>query len=330
MTTLQFQHVYVKSYATVVGPMEKAGPLGSYFDHVVDDLYAGESSFEKGERKMMQEAVELALKQVKLKSGQLDLAIGGDLMNQNATSNYLAAQLNCPFFSVYGACSNAALVMGQAAIAIEHLKMKHVLAFSGSHVATAERQFRYPNEYGGQKKETSTTTVTGAGAVVLCNEFSAIRMTHFTIGQVIDWEFKDVNDMGKAMVPAAYDTLMTHFKDTKRTFDDYDLIVTGDLGKIGYAMMSECVEDQRFQLEQKLNDCGVMIYDLNHQEVFCGGSGCGCSMVVTLGKLFHDLKEKKMNRVLLIATGCVHSPIQIQQKENMPTVAHAICFERSH
>ena len=329
MTTLEFKNVFVRSKAAVVGPMEKAGPLGSYFEHVAENLHLSENSFEKAERAMMEEAIEIALREAHLKKHQIDLAYGGDLMNQNATSNYLAAQLQCPFISVYGACSNAALVIGEGAIAIEHLNMKNVLSFTGSHIAPAQRQFRYPNEYGTQKKETSTTTVTGAGAIVLSNEFSALRVTHFTIGRVIDWQFSDVNDMGKAMVPAAYDTLLSHFQDTKRTFDDYDLIVTGDLGKIGYAMMSECVEEQRFQLHNKLNDCGIMIYDLNHQEVYCGGSGCGCSMVVTIGKLLKDLEDMKMNRILLIATGCVHSPILIQQKENIPTVAHAICFERS-
>lgn len=329
MTTVTFKNVYVLSKAVVVGSQEKAGPLGQYFPYVCDDLYAMENSFEKGERKMMKQAIDLALKQAQLSPSHLDLAIGGDLMNQNATSNYVAAELSCPFVSVYGACSNSALVMGEGAIAIEHLKMKHVLAFTGSHIATAERQFRYPNEYGIQKKETSTTTVTGCGAVVLSSTFTSIRLTHFTLGRVIDWQFNDVNDMGKAMVPAAYETLLTHFKDTQRTFDDYDLIVTGDLGKSGYAMFCECVLNQRFQLENKLNDCGIMIYDLNHQEVFCGGSGCGCSMVVTLGKLLHDLENKKMKRFLLIATGCVHSPTLIQQHENIPTIAHAICFERS-
>lgn len=149
------------------------------------------------------------------------------------------------------------------------------------------------------------------------------------MGEVVDWQFDDPNDMGKAMVPAAYQTLMTHLLDTKRTFDDYDLIVTGDLGKIGYAMMAELVEMQRFQLENKLNDCGIMIYDLNHQDVYCGGSGCGCSMSVLCSKLLKQLEMKEMQRILLIATGCLHNVLSIQQKDTIPVIAHAICIERN-
>lgn len=285
MTTLQFKNVYVKSEAAVVGPLEKKGPLGEYFDFYFDDNYCGEKTFEKAERRLIKEAVLKTLERGKVGKDQLDLAYGGDLINQCTSSNYFAKELDTPFISVYGACSNAALVIGSSAIAVEHLNMKHVLAFTSSHVAAAERQFRYPNEYGGQKKATTTSTVTGAGAVLLTSQKQFIQVTSFTIGKIIDWQFDDVHDMGKAMVPAAYDTLMTHFKDLNRTFDDYDLIVTGDLSKIGYAMLAELCQNHRFQLNNKLNDCGIMIYDINEQEVFCGGSGCGCSMVVTVTKL---------------------------------------------
>lgn len=326
MTTLQFDHVFVKSEAVVVGKMEKEGPLGKYFDLVSTDPYFNQKSYEQAEIEMNRMSVASCLKKAQISS--CDLVYAADLINQ-ISSHYLAKEIKAPFIGLYGACASSALIIGQSAIAVEHLNMKHVLAFTSSHCQAAERQFRYPNEYGGQKKECTTTTVTGSGAILLSSDFSDLRITHFTIGSVVDWEFKDVNDMGKAMVPAAYQTIIEHFQDTKRTFDDYDLIVTGDLGKIGYAMLSELIEKQRFQLENKLNDCGIMIYDINHQPVHCGGSGCGCSMSVLLGKLFTDLREKKMKRILLVATGSLHNVFLTQQNLSIPTVAHAIAIERS-
>lgn len=326
MTTFTFHNVYVKSEAVVVGKTEKEGPLAKYFDNFSFDPYFNQTSYEQAEIEMNRIAVQKCLEKVKIK--QPDLVYAGDLTNQLCT-NYLAKDIKAPFVGMYGACSTSALTIGHAAIAIEHLKMKHVLALTSSHTQSSERQFRYPNEYGGQKKECSTTTVTGSGCVLLSNEFHDLKVTSFTIGSVVDWNFKDVNDMGKAMVPAAYQTIKEHFKDMNRTFDDYDLVITGDLGKIGYAMLLELFQKDRFQMEHKLNDCGVLIYDINHQNVYCGGSGCACSMSVLATKLFDDLRSKKMNRILLVATGSLHNVFLTQQKLALPTIAHAVCIERS-
>lgn len=323
MTTFTFNNVYVKNQAVVVGKKEKEGPLGDYFENVCNDPYFNEKSFEQAEIQMNRISVEKCLNKIKP-----DLVYAGDLIDQ-LCSNYLASELHASFIGLYGACSNSALILGECAIAVEHLKLKNVLGFTSSHTEASERQFRYPNEYGIQKRECSTSTVTGSGAVLLSNEKSDLKVTSFTIGKVVDWNFKDVNDMGKAMVPAAYQTILDHFEDTHTTFDDYDLIVTGDLGKIGYAMLAEMLEEKRFPLDSKLNDCGIMIYDLNHQDVYCGGSGCGCSMIVLLSKLFADLKEKRMKRILLVATGCLLNLFLTQQKMSIPVVAHAICIERS-
>lgn len=326
MTTLKFKHVYVKSSGCATGKLEKDGPLGHLIECYYEDTMCGQSTFEKAERQLCEDAIDVTLR--KYQDIKLDLSIGGDLMNQNGTSNYVAKKIDSSFISMFGACSNSALVIGQAGVYIEHCNMNNVLAFTSSHNKTAERQFRYPNEYGIQKKETTTTTVTGAGAVLLSNEKSDIRLTHFTIGKVMDWQYDNVNDMGKAMVPAVYDTIMAHFKDTNRTFDDYDLVISGDLSKIGYAMLNEMMIKHRFQLEGKLNDCGLKIYDINHQNVFCGGSGCACSMVVLCTDLLNQLKTGKMKRILLVASGCLHSLIQCQQKETIPTIAHAIVLEK--
>ncbi|MGN1344995.1 MAG: stage V sporulation protein AD, partial [Traorella sp.] len=268
----------------------------------------------------------LCLKQVN--HPKIDLIYAGDLINQ-LCSNYLASEIKAPFIGLYGACSTSALALGQAAIAIEYLKMKNVLMFTSSHQQATERQFRYPNEYGIQKKECSTTTVTGSGSILLSNETNDLKITSFTIGEVIDWDFKDINDMGKSMVPAVYQTIMTHFKDLNRTFDDYDLILSGDLGKIGFAMLSEMLHQHRFSFDNKLNDCGILIYDNNEQEVYCGGSGCACSISVLISKVFDDLRSKKMKRVLLVASGSLHNVFLSQQKLSLPSIAHAICIERT-
>lgn len=326
MTTITMNNVYVKSEGIVVGKKEKEGPLGHYFKDYSMDSYFGQKSYEQAEIEMNRLSIQKCLEQAHIK--QVDLMFGGDLISQ-LCSNYVASNIDASFVGMYGACSTSALTIGHAAIAVEYLKMKHVLAFTSSHTQAAERQFRYPNEYGGQKKECSTRTVTGAGSLLLSNEFSDIKITSFTIGKVIDWNFTDVNDMGKAMVPAAYQTIMDHFKDMKRTFDDYDLVITGDLGKMGYAMLYDMIQKDRFFMNHKLNDCGIQIYDINNQEVYCGGSGCACSMVVLLSKLFDLLRTKEMKRILLVSTGCLHNVFLTQQKLPIPTIAHAICFERS-
>lgn len=324
MTTITMNHVYVKSEAMIVGKKEKEGPLGQYFNDYSFDPYFGQSSFEQAEITMNQCCIQKCLEKANIK--EVDMMIGGDLISQ-LCANYVASNFNTSFVGMYGACSTSALAIGHAAIAIEYLKMKHVLAFTSSHTQAAERQFRYPNEYGGQKKKCATTTVTGAGSLLLSNETSDIQITSFTIGKVIDWEFYDVNDMGKAMVPAAYQTIMDHFKDMNRTFDDYDLVITGDLGKIGYAMLFDMIQKDRFFMNHKLNDCGIQIYDINHQDVNCGGSGCACSMIVLLSKLFDLIRTKEMKRILLVSTGCLHNVFLTQQKKSIPTIAHAICFE---
>lgn len=326
MTTIEFKNVYVKSEAILVGQKEKDGPLGSYFKDYSNDPYFGQKSFEQAEIEMNRLCIQKCLEKANVK--QVDCMYGGDLMNQLCT-NYVASKIESPFIGMYGACSTSALTIGHAAIAVDYLKMKHVLAFTSSHTQVAERQFRYPNEYGGQKKECATSTVTGAGSILLSNEFSDIKVTSFTIGKVVDWNFADVNDMGKAMVPAAYETIMEHFSDLNRTFDDYDLVITGDLGKMGYAMLYDMLQKKRFFMNYKLNDCGIQIYDINHQNVYCGGSGCACSMVVLLSKLFDLLRTNEMKRILLVATGCLHNVFLTQQKLPIPTIAHAICFERS-
>lgn len=329
MTTINFKHVYVESRATSVGPLEQQGPLGKYFDKSHSDNYCGCETFEKAERQLLADACDCALRKGNLKVDDLDVVVGGDLINQLTSSHYFAKDLPVPFIGMYGACSNSSLVIAQAAIWVEHQLAKRALAFTSSHVATAERQFRFPNEYGIQKKETTTSTVTGAGAVVLSDKRSNIRVSAYTPGRIIDWGHKDANDMGLAMTPAAFDTLTTHFKDTKRSFKDYDLIVTGDLSKIGYSFLMDLLNQEGYEIDNKLQDCGLMIYDILKQDVFCGGSGCACSMCVSMTKLLDMLETGECRRIMVLATGALLSPVAVQQKGSIPCIAHAIVYERS-
>ena len=329
MTTINFQKVYVEARATSVGPLENQGPLKEVFDHAYQDNYCGCDTFEKAEQQLLRDACDIALRKAGITPKDLDVAIGGDLINQLTSSHYFAKDLPVPFIGMYGACSNSSLVIGQAAMWVEHEMAKRALAFTSSHVATAERQFRFPNEYGIQKKETTTSTVTGAGAIVLSSQKSPIRVTAFTPGKIIDWGHKDANDMGLAMTPAAFDTLVTHFKDTHRSFKDYDLIVTGDLSKIGYSFLTDLLIQEGYDIDNRLQDCGLMIYDVVKQDVFCGGSGCACSMCVSMAKLLDMLERGECKRIMVLATGALLSPVAVQQKGSIPCIAHAIVYERS-
>lgn len=327
MKTVLFNNVYVKARATAVGPMEKEGPLAALFDKTYDDLYCSETTFEKAERILVSDACDIALRKAKLKVNDLDLVIGGDLINQLTSSHYFARDLDCSFIGMYGACSTSSLVIGQGALWLEHALDKNVMCFTSSHNATAERQFRYPNEYGVQKKECTTYTVTGAGACILTKEPTAIKVSAFSVGQIIDWDQSDVNDMGKAMAPAAYETLCAHLKNRNLKIEDYDAIVTGDLSKIGFSFLCDMLLEKEMVIDNRLNDCGLMIYDLNEQNVFAGGSGCACSMCVSMSKLLNEVEQGKYKRLLVIATGALLSTVATQQKESIPCIAHAIEYE---
>ncbi|NBK99025.1 MAG: stage V sporulation protein AD [Erysipelotrichia bacterium] len=328
MKTIEFNHVYVKGRATAVGPMEKQGPLHSLFDKTYDDLYCNESTFEKGERMLVYDVCDLAMRKANIKISDLSLLIGGDLINQLTSSHYFARDLDVSFIGMYGACSNSSLVIGQGSLWVEN-GFDNVMCFTSSHNATAERQFRYPNEYGVQKKECTTYTVTGAGALILSKTTSSIKVKAFTIGQIVDWDFKDANDMGTAMAPAALETLKAHLHNRHTQIQDYDAIVSGDLSKIGFSLLCDLLLEEGYDIDNRLNDCGLLIYDLAHQSVYAGGSGCACSMCVSLTLLLNKVASGEYKRLLVIATGALLSPVATQQKESIPCIAHAIEYEWS-
>lgn len=315
--------VYVYSSGVVSGPLEAEGLLAKEFDESILDNYDGCDSFELCEQSMVKKSIDYALRKGNLNINEIDVACGGDLLNQCATSNYVAKELPFPFLSMYAACATSCLVIGEAALLLKHKKLKYALAFTSSHYACAQRQYRFPNGYGLQKKECTTYTVTGAGALVLSNQVSNIKLKQWIIGQVIDIGFKDVNDMGSAMAPAVYHTLNNYLIKTKQKISDFDLIVSGDLSKTGLKILKSLLTKKGYQDLDRINDCGLMIYN-DKQKVFCGGSGCACSMVVLISKL---LKEIKGKRILLLASGALLTPILSNQKQSIPCICHGIVFE---
>ncbi|WP_044479427.1 stage V sporulation protein AD [Paenibacillus antibioticophila] len=316
--------------ATVVGPEEGQGPLTSDFDFVYDNLEIDEKTWEKAERKLLEHASSLALVHAGISKDQLQLFVGGDLMNQIISATFAARTIGAPYLGVFGACSTSMESLAVAAMVVDAGGAQYALAATASHNCTAEKQFRYPTEYGSQKPPTAQYTITGSGAAVVASSGSGPRITHATIGKIQDLGVKDPFNMGEAMAPAAADTLVAHFKDTGRTPEDYDLIVTGDLASVGHAIVSDLLKQDGVTMEKTaFNDCGLMIYDREKQPfVFAGGSGCGCSAVVTYGHILKRMKRGELNRVLIAATGALMSPLSYQQGESIPCIAHAVSIER--
>lgn len=320
--------LYVSSTGTAVGPKEAEGPLGKLFDATHSDLHCGESNWELAERRLMEQAVDHCLKKGNTTKEEIDFFLAGDLLNQNVTANYVARHYQIPFLCVFGACSTSMESAAIGSVLVDGGYASKVIAAASSHNATVERQFRYPTEYGGQKPETAQSTVTGAGAMLISNVPSDIRITSATIGRVQDLGLKDPFDMGSAMAPAAADTIQTHLEDLNRTPEDYDLILTGDLAGVGSPILKDLLKDEGIHLHENHNDCGLLIYRPD-QKVFAGGSGCGCSAVVTYSHIFNEIKAGNLKRVLVVATGALLSPTMMQQKESIPTIAHGVVFEKA-
>ena len=318
--------VYIQGTGTAVGPEESKGPLADSFDICYDNLYAGEENWELAERRLMKDAVETALKHAEKKSTEIDYFLAGDLLNQIVTSNYYARELEIPYLGLFSACATSMEGLALASLFIDTGVANTSLVAVSSHNATAERQFRNPTEFGGQRPDTATFTVTGAGAIIVGNKPATIKITEATIGKVLDLGIKNPFDMGSAMAPAAADTIVTHLKETKRDPSYYDVIVTGDLSRVGSGILRKLVQDKGIQLD-RYEDCGVMIY---HQEqpVFAGGSGAACPAVVAFGHLLKEMNRGRIKRMLVVATGALLSPLMMQQKESIPCIAHAVSFER--
>jgi stage V sporulation protein AD len=325
--TLTFKSdIYIDSTATVVGPKEGEGPLQDSYDKAYDELYCGEETWELAERKLMSEAIELCLQKANKKNEEMDFFLGGDLLNQNITASYVAREKEIPFFGLFNACSTSMEAVSLAAVLIDGNFAENIVAAVSSHFATAERQFRYPTEFGGQKPETAMYTVTGSGAAYISKKKSKIRIETATVGKVIDFGITSPFNMGAAMAPAAADTIKTHLTDLNRIPEDYDAIVTGDLSRVGSPILKTLLLDQGIDIAKVHQDCGILIYSQD-QKVFSGGSGCACSAVVTFSHLFNEIKRGKLKRVLIVATGALLNPLMVQQKESIPCIAHGVSFE---
>lgn len=312
---------------SIVGPKEGEGPLYSYFDEILNDDTLGKESFEKAESQMMFTAISEALKKANLKETDIDYLFSGDLLNQIISSSFAAREFNIPFFGLYGACSTMSESLSLASIIMDGGFAKYVVATTSSHFSSAERQFRFPLEYGSQRPQTSQWTVTGSGAVVLGHEGNYPEVTYVTTGKVKDYGQKDANNMGAAMAPAAVDTIANHFRDTGRKPEDYDVIATGDLGVIGRELADKLIQEFRYDIRKQHIDCGEIIFDNEKQNTKSGGSGCGCSAVVFTGYLYKRLMKKEIKKVLLVSTGALMSTTSSLQGETIPGIAHAVAIE---
>ncbi|MFD3261006.1 stage V sporulation protein AD [Paenibacillus lentus] len=316
------------SKATIVGPFEGQGPLAKDFDIVHADLYLGQETWEKAEKTLIEESASLAIEKAGLTKDQVQFYFGGDLMNQIISSSFAARTLSIPYLGLFGACSTSMESLALAAFIVNHGGAKYALAGTCSHNATVEKQFRYPTEYGSQKPPTAQYTVTGSGSVIISPEGDGPAVTSATIGRVIDMGISDPFNMGAAMAPAAVDTMQAHFRDMGIEPSYYDLIVTGDLSKVGYEIAKELLREHRIPMEGTIyKDCGMMIYDYSKQQVQAGASGCGCSAVVTYGHLLNQMQRRELNKILVVATGALLSPLSYQQGETIPCIAHAVSIE---
>lgn len=313
--------------ASIVGPKEGDGPLRNYFDIVLEDDTWGQRTFEKAESKMQEEAIKLAISNANLSINDIQFLLSGDLLAQIMSSSFAARQIAIPYFGLYGACSTMTESLTLGAMLIDGGFADKVVCATSSHFSSAERQFRFPLEYGAQRKLTSSWTVTGAGATVLSSAGDGPYITYVTPGKIKDYGIVDANNMGGAMAPAAIDTISQHFKDTGYSPDDYDLIATGDLGVIGRRIVIDLLKKEGYDLSEKLTDCGVKIFDGVEQDTHAGGSGCACAAVVFNGYIYKEMKKGTFNRVLLIATGALHSPTSTLQGESVPGIAHAVTID---
>ncbi len=317
----------IHGYAAVVGKAEGEGPLAKEFDYCYgDDTIDGCPSWEKAESALQYESITRAIAKAGLSPKDINLIMAGDLLDQCIGTSFGIRELQIPFLGLYGACSTMALSMGLASVLVDSGAVNYAVASTSSHFASAERQFRLPLEYGGQRPPSAQRTATASGASVIAkNKENLPCIEAVTFGKIMDLGIKDANNMGAAMAPAAADTIGCFLDDTHTTPTDYDLILTGDLGKVGAQLLIDLLKkDYGYDISSVHGDCGLMIYDLEAQDVHAGGSGCGCSGSVVNSYIMRRLKAKELNRVLFVGTGALLSPTSTMQGESIPAIAHGV------
>ena len=319
----------VSSFAAAVGKMEGEGPLADCFDYIAEDVTLGENSWEKSESKLQQIAFSTALSKGGFSEKNIDVLFAGDLLNQCVSSSYGARDTEIPFMGLFGACSTMAESLSLASLFVDGGMAVNAAAVTSSHFCSAERQFRLPVNYGGQRTPTAQWTATAAGCAIVSPHVEPPYVKSVTIGKIKDMGITDANNMGAAMATAAYDTISRHLANTNQSIDSFDLILTGDLGRVGSDILAELFLKDKVDISGKHNDCGLMLFDTEKQDVHAGGSGCGCSASVLCGYILQEMQQKKIKNVLFAATGALMSPTIVQQGESIPGISHAVqlCVE---
>lgn len=313
----------IVSTYSVVGHLEKEGPLGECFDEYCKDDKFGKESWEKAESEMQRRALCGALKKSGFIDTELDILLAGDLLNQCIGSNYALSNFDTGFLGLYGACSTCSegLLIGSCLYGGGVINSCAVV--TSSHYCSSERQFRFPLEYGGQRAPTAQWTTTGAGAFILGNS-GRVEICEALVGKVIDKGINDINNMGAAMAPAAINTLKRYFLESEKSVSDFDLIITGDLGFEGSEILRDLLLDEGIDIRKNHVDCGLMVFEREKQDVHAGGSGCGCSAIVMASNIIPNLEGKTIKDVLFLGTGALMSPMSLSQGGTIPAVAHLV------
>ncbi len=322
--TFKFDNASILSFGTAAGKVESDGPYGGEFDEIIEDNKGTAETWEQAEGLFQQKALGHAMEKAGLEAHQMDLLIAGDLLNQCTGSSYGLKEFYIPFLGIYGACSTFAEGLLLAASLVNAGYVDNAAAVTSSHFSSAERQYRFPLNYGGVRTPTAQWTVTAAGAAIITKSQQAPYVRCATVGKIQDMGITDQNNMGAAMAGAAYDTISRHFKHTGRNPEDYDLIITGDLGQVGTDMLLELFLRDGISIEKRHQDCGLLIYDRERQDVHAGGSGCGCGASMMCGHFLKRIKSGELERVLFCATGALMSPTMVQQGGSIPGICHAV------
>lgn len=325
--TIEFNNVYIRNKSVVGGPYIKDGPLKKYLDDTYNNFYNNEKTFEDGEINGLEKSVDILLKKEDIPKEKIDLVISSDLSNELMISNIVNERLGLPYIGIYNACASYTEELIVGASLLKNKNIKNILLTTSSHNLTAERQYRYPVEYGSVKKDYQTFTVTSSTSTLLSNKKSNIRIESATIGRVVDLGVKDSVDLGSAMAPAAATTLYEHLTEINRDINYYDLILTGDLGIYGKEIFKDYMKEKYNIKLNNYNDTGVLVYDMKNKDVMAGGSGVSCLPTYFLTKIYNDMNEGKIKKVLLLATGALHSATLVNQKRTIPCICHAVSVE---
>lgn len=325
--TFKYKNVYLNETSTITGPFEEKGPLARFFDKSYQEFYFEKKTWEQAESKLLEESIEILLNKLGKSKQEIDLLIAGDLLNQLVSTNYAATNLAIPLIGIYGACSTSCLGILIASNMVDKKQIKNAIVSVSSHNNAAEKQFRQPVEYGGPKPKTATFTTTGGASCYISGSSSTIKIDSATLGTPIDMGIKDAFHMGAVMAPAAAETIIKHLRNTYQDINDYDLILTGDLGRYGKDILKDYLVNEYGVEANNLDDSACMIYDLDKQNVYAGGSGPACLPLVTYGYILNQMNKKRLKRVLLVATGALLSQATVNEKMSIPAIAHAVSLE---